>query len=304
MLEFRGSGPIGHRFAVIGFPWDMGASLGRPGARYAPEEIRRAAGWNLNRVRDGRVWDVEHGGVVDLRGVEVLDYGDVEIAAHDVGGTFQRAAEMVGAALDEGCVPLVLGGDHSISLPPIQALATRRERIGIVQIDAHLDLVDDSARQGRYSQSSQIRRALELEAASPRRTVQIGLRGFNYPEYEAFCREQGIAQMTAQEALALGADAVAERALETAGADGAAIYVTLDIDAFDPSVAPGAGHLEHGGLTVPFVTRLIRRLARFASAFDIAEVNPLFDTHGMTTNLAAKLIFDYMIGRLSATRRG
>jgi len=300
LIQFRGAAPARHRFSVIGFPWDFGSSLGRPGARYGPEEIRKSAAWNLNRIREGRVWDVEGGQVVDLNAVEIADQGDVEIAAHDTELTFQRAQAMVTEALAGDRFPIVLGGDHAISLPPIRALAAARQRIGIVQLDAHLDLVDFSPRQGSLSQSNQIRRALELPQMSAARLIQVGLRGLNYPEYADFCRQQGITQLTAGEALDQGAEAVAARCLEVAGADGAAIYLTLDIDALDPSSAPGAGAHEHGGLTPRFVSALIRRLAPAVSAFDIAEVNPMFDLHGMTSNLASKLMWDLILARVSA----
>jgi len=276
----------------------MGASLGRPGARHGPEEIRRSARWNLNRIREDRVWDVEGGRVVDLSGVEIADLGDAEIAAHDTEATFARVEAMVAGAVADGRFPIVLGGDHSISLPPIRALAAARERIGIVQLDAHLDLVDFDPRQGSFSQSSQIRRALELPQMSPRRLIQVGLRGLNYPEMAAFCRQQGITQLTAAEALDGGAEAVAARCLEVAGADGAAVYLTLDIDALDPASAPGAGAHEHGGLTPRFVSELLRRLAPDVDAFDIAEVNPLFDVQGLTSNLASKLLWDLMLARV------
>jgi len=298
LIQFQGAAPARHRFSIIGFPWDFGSSLGRPGARYGPEEIRKSAAWNLNRIREGRVWDVEGGRVVDLNAIEIADQGDVDLAAHDTELTFQRAQAMVAAALDGDQFPIVLGGDHAISLPPIRALAAARPRIGIVQLDAHLDLVDFSPRQGSLSQSNQIRRALELPQMSAARLVQVGLRGLNYPEYADFCREQGITQLTAAEALDLGAEAVAARCLEVAGGDGAAIYFTLDIDALDPSSAPGAGAHEHGGLTPRFVSALIRLLAPAVSAFDIAEVNPMFDLHGMTSNLASKLMWDLILARV------
>jgi formiminoglutamase/agmatinase len=300
LIQFQGAAPARHRFSVIGFPWDFGSSLGRPGARYGPEEIRKSAAWNLNRIREGRVWDLEGGQVVDLNAVEIVDQGDVDIAAHDTELTFQRAQAMVAAALEGGRFPIVLGGDHAISLPPIRALAAARPRIGIIQLDAHLDLVDFSPRQGSLSQSNQIRRALELPQMSAVRLIQVGLRGLNYPEYADFCREQGITQLTAGEALEEGAEAVAARCLEVAGADGAAIYFTLDIDALDPSSAPGAGAHEHGGLTPRFVSALIRRLAPAVSAFDIAEVNPMFDLHEMTSNLAGKLMWDLILARVAA----
>ena len=301
MIQYRGGAPARHRFSVIGLPWDFGSSLGRPGARYGPDEIRRSAAWNLNRIREGRVWDVEGGAVVDLDAVDISDAGDVEIAAYDTELTFGRCQALVAEALAADRFPIVLGGDHAISLPPIRALAAASERIGIVQLDAHLDLVDFSPRQGSLSQSNQIRRALELPAMSPARLIQVGLRGLNYPEMFDFCRRQGITQLTAGQALEAGAAAVADRCLEVAGAGGAAVYLTLDIDAIDPASAPGAGAHEHGGLTPAFVSLLLRRLAGRVAAFDIAEVNPLFDLHGMTANLASKLMWDVILSRAATT---
>jgi len=300
-VHYVGSGEIRTRFAVVGFPWDFGASLGRPGARYGPDAIRNACRWNLARIRNDRVWDLEGGRVIDVSGLELVDSGDVFIAAHDQPRTFANARELIGQALSAGRIPIVLGGDHSISLPGIEALVQATDRpVGIIQIDAHLDLVDDSPSQGRYSQSSQIRRALELERVSPTRLVQIGLRGFNYPEYADYVRNQGITQFTALDVARLGAERVAREALARAGQDGAAIYVTLDIDALDPAVAPGAGHLEFGGLSVQDVSAMLRLFAPHVAAFDIAELNPLFDVHGMTANLAAKLLFDLIMTRTAA----
>lgn len=284
-------------FAFIGFPWDMGASLGRPGARYAPNAIREACTWNTNRIQDGKLWDLETNTVVDLTNVRLRDMGDVPIASHDVLKTFGDAEALVSKALDQGEMPLIIGGDHSISLPGIRAVAAEGP-VGIIQLDAHLDLVDDSPQQGRYSQSSQIRRALELPEVDPKRVVQIGLRGFNYPHYQEFAKQQGVHQLTTKEAVALGAKEAAAQALAWASQDGASVYFTLDIDVLDPSIAPGAGHLEFCGLSAEFVTELVRQCAPSIKAFDIAEVNPLFDHHGMTSNLAAKLLFDLIVGSL------
>jgi formiminoglutamase/agmatinase len=295
-----GSGPARTQIGLVGIPWDGGASLGAPGARYGPDAIRRSLSWWLDRIREDRVWDVEADALVDVSGLRLDDLGDVPIAGHDVEATFEAAAEAVGRVLDGGGVPVALGGDHSISIPAIQALAGRAQRIGIVQLDAHLDLVDDSPRQGRLSQSSPMRRALDLEAASPERLVQVGLRSFNYPEYRAWCRERGITQLTTQQALELGADRVADAALATAGAGGAAVYLTVDLDCLDPSVAAGVGHMEPGGFPFAFVSRVVRRLAPHVAAFDIAELNPMRDPGGATASVAAKLVLDFVFSRAAA----
>ena len=299
---FSGVGAPECRISLIGLPWDGGASLGAPGGRYGPAALRGALGWWLDRIRDDRVWDVEDDRVVDCGPLLLEDRDDVEIAGHDPEETFGRATAMVDEALGHGALPVVLGGDHSISIPAVRALAARSERIGIVQLDAHLDLVDDSPRQGRLSQSSPMRRSLELDAASPERLVQIGLRSLNYPEYHTWCAEQGITQITTGRALELGADAVAERALEVAGAGGAAVYLTIDLDCLDPGVAPGVGHLEPGGLPFPFVSRVVRRLAPHVAACDVAELNPMRDVQGMTAAVAARLVLDAVVSRVHAAR--
>jgi agmatinase len=299
-----GSGPARTQIGLVGIPWDGGASLGAPGARYGPDAIRHALSWWLDRVRDDRVWDVEADVLVDVSGLRFHDRGDVPITGHDVEATFEAATAAVGRVLDGGGVPVVLGGDHSISIPAIRALAGRAQRIGIVQLDAHLDLVDDSPRQGRLSQSSPMRRSLELDAASPERLVQVGLRSFNYPEYRSWCREQGITQLTTQQALELGADRVADAALATAGAEGAAVYLTVDLDCLDPSVAAGVGHMEPGGFPFAFVSQVVRRLAPHVAAFDIAETNPMRDPSGATASVAAKLVLDFVFSRAAASQRG
>ncbi|MBB4664283.1 agmatinase family protein [Conexibacter arvalis] len=289
---------------MIGFPWDGGASLGAPGGRYGPEAVRGAIGWWLDRVRGDRVWDVEAGDVVDLGGLRLRDRGDVAIAGHDAEATFAAAADAIGAAHDAGEVPIVLGGDHSITIPAVRALAARSERFGVVQLDAHLDLVDESPAQGRLSQSSPMRRAIELEQGSPRRLVQVGLRSFNYPDFRDWCRERGITQLTAAEALRRGAEQVADEALATATADGARLYLTVDLDCLDPSVAPGVGHQEPGGLPFAFVSTVVRRLAPHVAAFDVAELNPMRDPLGVTAGVAARLVLDFVVAaaRAAATQ--
>jgi formiminoglutamase/agmatinase len=298
-VAFSGSGAPGSRISLVGIPWDGGASLGAPGARYGPDAVRGPLGWWLDRIREDRVWDVEDDRIVDCSALRLRDCGDVEIAGHDAEETFARAAATVAEVLDAGAVPVALGGDHSVTIPVVRGLAARSERIGIIQLDAHLDLVDDSPRQGRLSQSSPMRRALELDAASPERLVQVGLRSFNYPEYRSWCGDRGITQITTGQALETGADRVADAALAAAGSGGADIHLTVDLDCLDPSVAPGVGHLEPGGLPFAFVSRVVRRLAPEVAAFDIAELNPMRDVQGQTASVAARLLLDFVVSRVA-----
>jgi formiminoglutamase/agmatinase len=284
---------VSGKYAIIGFPWDMGASLGRPGARYAPKAIRDSLKWILNRVKDNKVFDIESNRVVDLSQVIIKDVGDIEIFAHDTFKTFNTAYMSIKNLIIEGFNPVIIGGDHSISYPCIKALHDSVEgTIGIVQFDAHLDLVDETPFQGKFSHSSEIRRALELERV--KRVIQIGVRGYNYPFHYDDVRKFNIMQFSSYDVRKLGASIISEKVLkELNNID--YMYITLDIDVLDPSFAPGCGANEPGGLTIWDLIEILKKLAPYSHAFDIVEVNPLFDTGGITSSIAAKLLFDYII---------
>jgi len=283
-------------FGIIGFPWDGGASLGRPGARYAPKAIRENARWLQNRIQDGKIYNVETRELIDFQASQMIDYGDIDIA-YNTELTFANAENKIGEVLDEGAFPFILGGDHSISYPGIKALHDRTEgNIAIIQFDAHLDLVDDSPRQGKFSQSSQMRRALELPRVRPENIVQLGVRSYNYPWYAEYLKESGIVQISAREIHRMPAEAVVERVLEACrGVD--AIYLTFDIDVLEPAYAPGSGANEPGGLTPVQCFDLLEPLYTKIAAMDIAEVNPLFDVRDITSSIAARILFDCATAR-------
>ena len=284
------------KFGILGVPWDGGASLGRPGSRYAPAKVREALGWIGNRIQDQKIAAIEKQAVINLTDVCVRDFGDVDIACSDFEETFARIARKAAETLDRGFVPLVIGGDHSISFPLIEELHGRCEgNIGLIHLDAHLDLLDDSARQGKFSHSSEIRRALELGRVNPRNLVQIGVRGFNYPKSWEFVKAEKIAQFTPQRLRNSAMAEIADRALEIASKGTEKIYLTVDIDVIDPAYAPGCGANEPGGLDVAQVEALIDRFAPHVDCFDVVEVNPLFDINDVTASIAAKLLFDFIV---------
>lgn len=278
--------------ALIGFPWDGGASLGRPGARYAPKAIREAAKWFEDRIMDGNIYDVEQRRLIDLRESRLLDVGDLEIVAYSVEQTWQRAELKIKQLLTDGYFPFILGGDHSISYPGIKALHDHTDgEIAIIQFDAHLDLVDDSPVQGKFSQSSQMRRALELPRVKPEHIIQIGVRSYNYPWYAKYLKETGIVQITAREVHQQTPSEVLAKIFSACkGVE--KIYLTFDMDVLDPAFAPGTGANEPGGLTTFQCLELLRGLYQHVDAMDIAEVNPLYDHQEVTTSIAARILFD------------
>lgn len=267
--------------------------------------MRQALSWFWNRVREGRVFHVDGGRVLDFGLVDFRDYGDVEVPAWDHERALRRIADAVGGVLADGRVPIAVGGDHSVTYGCLLAAARAvRGHLGLIQVDAHLDLLDDSPRQGRFSGSSWLRRALELESYRGRNVVQIGVRGYNYAEHHAFVQQQGILQVTSRQLAEEGPAAVARRALARAREGTEAVYLTLDIDAVDSPFGPGSGWMEPGGLTSQQLLELVWHLAPAVHFFDVTEVNPAYDVHGMTAGLAARAIFDFMAARVTAALEG
>ena len=296
-----GSAAASRRVGLMGIPYDTSASLGWPGARYAPARIREALSWLSQRVHDGAVYDVGARRIVDLSDGALLDWGDVAVAGHDHLLTLGRAKELQLEILRAGAFPLALGGDHAVSLPLLEGFHEHFSGpLGIIQLDAHLDLVDENARQGRHSGSSQMRRALELGRYAPARVVQVGVRGFNYPDQWEYIDAQGIEQITADEVHDMGALAAAERAWELASAGGAQVYLTVDIDVLEACHAPGSGAHESGGLTTHQLTTFVSALVPRVAAMDIVEVNPLKDADFVTCEYAAYLTMMAAVRRLGS----
>ncbi|KGR92297.1 formiminoglutamase [Ureibacillus massiliensis 4400831 = CIP 108448 = CCUG 49529] len=280
------------KIALIGFPWDGGASLGRPGSRYAPKAIREDSRWLFNRIENNQIYNVNKKKLIDLSNSELIDLGDIDIVAYSYEETFKNAESKVKQAIDDGYMPFVLGGDHSISYSPIKALHDSCEgEIAIIQFDAHLDLVDDSKIQGKFSQSSQMRRALELDRVKAENIIQIGVRSFNYPWYSKYLSENPIVQFTANEVHTMPITDIINQVIEVCKRVDK-VYCTFDIDVLDPAFAPGSGANESGGLTPHQCFTMLDALYPYIDAFDIAEVNPLYDPQGITASIATRIIFD------------
>lgn len=290
-----------HRFGYLGVPHDAATTLGNPGGRFGPQALREAfAGGLGKRLQEGRLADLDRGEIVDLGAVEVADFGDVALSYHDTEQTVEEIERSVGYLLSQGYTPLIAGGDHSISYPAIKALHDKsRGRIGIIQLDAHCDLMDFSQRQGRYSGSSGMRRALELERVEGFNFVQVGLRGYTTVEQFAIGQELGVQRISASRFGEMGVRAAAVQALAWASDGAEKIYLTIDLDVLNPGEAPGTGWPEPGGLTGQQLLDFVRIVAPRCAAVDIAELNPLFDTPARTTAvLAGRLLIDCVTARV------
>lgn len=276
--------------AVMGAPFDFGAQW-RSGARMGPRAIREAS--TLFAFGHAGAYDFEDDiNYLDPAKVRVVDIGDADIVHTD---TLQSHANIelgVRKMLAAGALPVVLGGDHSVNIPCINAFDDQ-DPIHIVQIDAHLDFVDE--RHGvRFGHGNPMRRAAEKPYVSG--LSQLGIRNVSSTAREGYvaARDMGSDIQSVRHIRAMGIEALLQRIPE-----GARYYLTIDIDAFDPSIAPGTGTPSHGGFQYYEVLELIDGLARRGTivGIDLVEVAPDYDHSGSTAILAAQLLLN-TIGRV------
>ena len=284
--------------AVVGAPFDI-STTHRPGARFGPRALRASAYHPGTYAMD---LDVE---IFDW--LRVVDHGDALCPHGQTERSHAAIRERVRGVASRGIVPVVIGGDHSITWPSATAVAESLpdgQRLGVVHFDAHADTAD-SLDGNLASHGTPMRRLIESGAVLGRHFVQIGLRGY-WPGAETFAwmREQGMRWHTMQEVWERGvkavmADAVAE-ALD--GAD--RLYVSVDIDVLDPGYAPGTGTPEPGGMSPADLLRVVRELALRTDvvALDVVEVSPPYDHADLTVNNAHRVVFEFLAG-LAARRR-
>jgi agmatinase len=280
--------------AVLGVPFDTATSW-RPGARFGPEAIRAASA-------PLRPFHPQHD-VEVFNSLGAVDAGDVAITP----GNAYRSAEQIASALSPLCiagtVPVVLGGDHSILLGELRAQASVHGPVALILLDAHADTWQDYYGE-RLFHGTVLRRAVEEEVVDPARSVIAGLRGPLYePRDLDDARELGFELIPIEELRELEPAGFAARARYRAG-EGAA-HLGLDIDVVDPSVAPGTGTPEVGGLLAAEALALLRALAgaRFVG-FDVVEVSPPYDSAGQITALLAANLAYEMLALAALARRG
>ena len=283
------------RLAFLGVPFDGAATLGWPGARYAPDEVRRNLAWMRMRVEDGRIYWIDRDEVVPFDPESLEDAGDVAVVPHDLMATLAATRRRVGQLVAAGRIPIVVGGDDSILFPAVAGLHDAVQgTVAVVHFDAHLDLTDGNASQGTHSQSSGMRRALELDRVDPKACVQVGTRNFNFPSSKAFIDSVGLTEIPSARVLADGVPPVLET-IHTVTGSAEHLFLSVDIDVLDPAFAPGVGWQEPGGLTVRHLLDLLVALAPVATGLAVNEVNPMTDHRSQTSILAANLIFQFAV---------
>jgi agmatinase len=272
--------------AVLGAPFDFGTQF-RAGARFGPRAVREAS--TLFSFGHAGAYDHEDDATYLPEAVSIVDIGDADIIHTDTGRSHANIAAGVRAILDAGAFPVVIGGDHSVNIPCIEAFAAQGP-IHILHIDAHLDFVDE--RHGvRNGHGSPLRRAAEKPYVTG--LTQVGIRNVSSTAKEGY-----------DAARAMGSDILSVRQMRKLGAEGviaripagARVYVTLDIDGFCPSIAPGTGTPSHGGFLYYEVLEMLQALAKRHEVvgIDLVEVAPDYDHSGSTAILAAQVLLNFL----------
>ncbi|MBE2316147.1 agmatinase [Solirubrobacter sp. CPCC 204708] len=295
-LVLDAEGLEGVDVAVVGAPFDDGTS-NRPGARFGPRAIRAADdGGHAGRPHLGT-------GLDPFAVFEVIDHGDCTVAPADLERSHEHLADVLRSVLAAGAVPLVLGGDHSLSLPTLRVLSERYGRDGyaVVHFDTHADTAAELYGV-RISHGTPFRVAVEEGYLDGRRAVQIGLRGtWPGPDDFTWMREAGFRWHTMDEIEERGLHRVLDDAIAHVAGAAPRVYLTVDVDVLDPAFAPGTGTPEPGGLSTRELRGALRRVASELEicAADVVEVCPPFDVAGITALAAERIALDILTGMAS-----
>ncbi|MBK0328105.1 agmatinase [Rhodobacteraceae bacterium F11138] len=287
--------PEGLDAAVFGIPSDSGAPY-RTGARFGPNAIRDMSVM-LRPINPYR--DLLH--VFDH--LKVADLGDTPVVPGYVPDTFAAIEAFVAPLARAGVISCAFGGDHSVSLPHLRAVAAQRGPLALVHFDAHTDTWDTYFGQKRDSAGTPFRRAAEENLVDPARSIQLGMRGSLFsPTDLSQSLDLGFDVVTTDDMMASSASVLADRIVARVG--GAPVFLSFDMDVVDPAFAPGVQTPEAGGPSGFEMLNLLRQLQGLnLVACDVVETNPLYDGPGKITSLLAATVMAELLALMADTRR-
>lgn len=271
--------------AIVGVPMDM-AVLYRSGARFGPRAIRDASGglrphhWEADKIEP------------PFDRLRVIDYGDIEVFPGYIEQSMARIQQEIAPIVEAGVFPVVLGGDHSTTLPVLRAVAAKHGTLSLVHFDAHPDYWPGTPERP-YHHGTVFRVAAEEGLIDPGASVQVGVRGSISAGIIPEARAAGFHLVTSDEFARQGVRATVEAIQRVASLP---VYVSLDIDSVDPAFAPGTGTPEVAGITSREIMDLVRGLRGLPlAAFDVVEVAPAYDCAEITALLAANLVYELLL---------
>jgi guanidinobutyrase len=268
----------------VGIAMDHGASY-RSGTRLGPRQIRTESVMlrPYNMATRAAPFD----------SLQVADIGDVPVNTFDLKKTLPIITKFYERILAENCIPLTLGGDHTLTLPVLRAMAKKHGPVGLIHVDAHAD-INDLMFGEKYAHGTPFRRAVEEGLLDTKRVIQIGLRGTGYAAEDFdWPREQGFRVVPAEECWHKSMTPLMAEVRQQMGQG--PVYLTYDIDSLDPGIAPGTGTLEIGGLNTIQALEIIRGCRGLNMVgCDLVEVSPPLDPSGTTANIAANLLYEML----------
>lgn len=271
-------------FAVMGLPFDTGSTY-RIGARFGPEAVRSISVLlkPYNAYHKINIFDYISG----------VDYGDLNVLPGYIMDTYDAVTDEMKIFVDNNVVPVVIGGDHSITVPELRALTKKHGPVSLVHLDAHLDTADSYFGK-KYTHGTPFSRACDEGLLIPEKSIQIGMRGTYYGDYSLKeSTDRGFTVVTADEALNMGIDKVIEMIHEKVGTN--KVFVSFDVDVCDPAYAPGTGTIIPGGFTSREALKLVKGFDGLnCIGFDVVEVLPDLDTSNITSCLASNVVFEYL----------
>jgi agmatinase len=286
---------------IVGAPFDDGVSF-RPGARFGPRAIRTAEDVGAPSGRPHMELGLDP--FAELR---VVDHGDILPAPADLATSHARLRAALGAVLEAGAIPCVLGGDHSLSAPTFQALADRfgPDGYAVLHLDTHADTGADTLGVAN-THGTPFYRGVTEGVLRGDHVRQVGLRGtWPTPREFAWMRAHGFGWHTMDEIEDRGLQAVVADAVAALRQRAPRVYLTVDLDGLDPAFAPGTGTPEPGGLTTRELLRAVRTIAAAVDlcAFDVVELSPPYDPSGVTALAAQRVVLEALSG-LALRRSG
>ncbi len=268
----------------VGIPMDIGTSH-RAGTRFGPRQIRAES----VMIRPYNMWSR----ISPFDHIQIADVGDIATNPFDLKKSVALIEQTYTELLKHPVIPLGLGGDHTLTLPILRAMAKKHGPVGLVHVDAHADINEHMFGE-EIAHGTPFRRAVEEGLLDCKRCIQIGLRATGYSDDDFdWPRKQGMRVVQAEECWHQSLTPLMAEVRSQMGQG--PVYLTYDIDSLDPAYAPGTGTIEIGGLTTVQALEIIRGCAGLnLVGCDLVEVSPPYDTSGSTAVIAANLLYEML----------
>jgi formimidoylglutamase len=277
---------------ILGIPFDTSVFF-RTGCRYAPDVIRDTISMYANCYEPG--YDVS------LKGLNIADFGNINVDHQNVLETHKRVETVVTDIIANGVVPLIIGGDHGLTYPNVKGLMNNTKgKVGVIMLDGHLDV--RRTQNNVISSGTPFRRLIEepeRNPLDPKNLVEIGINGWlASKDYGDYCKEKGITVIPSREVHKRGYEDVIQQALQIAGNGTDAIWLSVDIDGLDSSVAPGTCAPNPGGLSAHEALEIVWTVANHpkCAGMDLLEVSPPLDFKNITSIVATYLCMQFIGG--------